>query len=276
MLRAQDSRADLCKSEEHGLAWRVLAWGYLAAAGLWVGKSVLTKYFIAGIGDVPNWGRGGLPDLGATPGKAASIGLHFVAGSVITLLGVWQLWPGSRTEERLYLHRIGGNIMVACVALTAMGGLGFIAQQVVLAGGMSMTWSFALFGCVTAMFTCMSYRTAKAKDIEAHRRWSIRAFSMCAGSFIYRVLSYFGAAIGALPAELPDWMFEPREDRSTYFYSELLYNQVNTWGYWVGTIIFVEWYLRAPSTQLTHAVLNVFFVLFAVMLFIFSGLVLVE
>lgn len=255
-----DEVQELSKDASFDGYWRAMGVFYSIVAVFWVILGIIVQYFIVGISNPKEGWSGTLPDLGATTGKMLFMGLHFVTGAIITVQGAWQIWPGSRTPERVHLHRLGGRIFTVCAALTFVGGFGFILQQRILAGGILMTISFSIYGGLTAGFTVMTYVTAKAKDFEAHRRWAIRAFAMCAGSFFYRVLMNIGTATGLLPTD-PAFQL-PREDRSTPFFSDYLYNIVITWAFWVLSVIFVEWYLSAPSTKATRAVLNGFLVLF--------------
>lgn len=260
------------------LSWVTMGRMYAVFAVLWVLAGVLVPYFIVGIADpATQWqALSSLPDLGGTPGKAFCMGIHFVTGSIITLLGVFQVWPGSRTTDRVFWHRVGGRVFVVCSVITFLGGFGFIVQQRILAGGWSMTISFAIYGFLVLGFTLMAYISIKQKDIEAHRRWALRSFAMGAGSFFYRAMMAIGPVFGFLPWVTTPEMVEPREDRTTWHLSEPIWSQASSWSFWVVSVLWVEWYLRAPSTKMTRALLDVSLVLFMAMLGAFGLVFLVE
>ena len=115
---------------------------------------VVLPYLILGVvGDEKYWwSAAGLPDLSATPTKALCMVLHFLCGLVITLSGMWQLWPRSRTAKWIWLHRVVDRIYVVSAVLTFIGGFGFIAQQGVLAGGLNMTVSLSIYGFLVPSF----------------------------------------------------------------------------------------------------------------------------
>jgi len=256
------------KSERYGRAMDFLACFYSLAASEWVVMGVIIPYFIVGISDPPKkWDWSGLPDLGATTGKAICMGLHFLCGSVLTLLGTFQLWGGSRTTAtRCTLHRICGRIYVGAAVLGFCGGAGFTLQQGALAGGIPMDISFVFYGMMVAGFALMAYKKAVDKDFEAHRRWAIRAFSMGMASFFYRVLGFIAVFTGLLPELTVELKTPDAERRVPYFF--LFAAQIQTWAFWVIPLAFAEFYLRAPESKLTRAIMDVLLVGIGVLLFV--------
>jgi len=227
---------------------------------------VIIPYFIVGISDPKKyWTR--LPDEGGTTGKAICMGLHFASGCVLTLLGVFQLWPGSRsTAARLQFHRIFGRVYVGAGVAGFIGGAGFTIQQGLLAGGIPMNISFVFYGMLVAGFALMSYKKVKDGDIEAHRRWALRAFSMGMASFFYRVLGFIVTLVGLLPEPNPG-NNTPQADRTSPLF-KMFWNQILTWAFWVIPIVFVEFYLNAPESKATRVMMDVSFVCMCILLFV--------
>jgi len=264
--KSEDATArSIGKSERYGFALKMMGGFYSLAASQWVIMGVIIPYFIVGISSPATRWNFLLPDLGATTGKAIFMGLHLACGSVLTLLGVFQLWDGSRaTATRLQLHRIFGRVYVTAAALGFIGGAGFTLQQGLLAGGIPMNISFVFYGMLVAAFALMSYKKALDKDFEAHRRWAIRAFSMGMASFFYRALGATAVLLGLLPMMTKE-LAVPDADRTVPVF-KLFWNQVATWAFWVIPIAFTEFYLRAPESKLTRVIMDASLVVMGVLL----------
>ena len=237
-------------------AWLFMAAMYLVPSVAWVGD-VIYMYLVDGIHDPAEKWHFNLPGLGETVPRAVCMGLHFLCGSVITLLGVWQVLPVSTTPAWRSVHRVTGRIYVLCSLFCAVGGFGFIFQQWVMAGGWPMTLSFSIYGLIVVSFAVLAYWTARNKDFAAHRRWAIRSFSMGIASFLYRVFLLLGVKLRLSHQDATS--DDPLPDGTTRFFRDDPYNQVIVWGYFVWTLMFVEWYLRAPPTRLHEVVLHLFF-----------------
>ncbi|MEM8849765.1 MAG: DUF2306 domain-containing protein [Pseudomonadota bacterium] len=110
---------------------------------------------------------------------------HMIFGGVITVLALLQAVPHIRTRWPK-LHRISGRITVVGALLTALGGLIYIATQGTI-GGVGMNAGFTLYGLLLAAAATMTYRTARARNRAAHRRWGLRLVWLAIGSWLYRV-----------------------------------------------------------------------------------------
>lgn len=164
----------------------------------------------------------------------------------------------------LYLHRLGGRVYVVCAVLASLGGLGFILQTPVLAGGVTMTVSFAIYGFLVLGSAIMTYRTAKAKDFEAHRRWALRVFTMGICSLIYRVFMAVCTGIGLIPLPTEDNL-EGRLDGTQPLLTDHLWAHLNAWLFWIVPLMFIEWYMRAKTTSGNLRCLDVLFIVIGFM-----------
>ena len=260
----------LGKDDSFRIAWLVLAVAYIVPATLWVSLEVIDKYLIAGIDNPPEKWNSRLPYLGTTRLRACCMGLHFLCGSVMTVGGLWQVMPISHRPEWRFTHRIMGRIFVICTFLTAIGGGGFILQQQKLAGGYSMTMSFSLFAVTAVTCAALTFWYARQKDFAAHRRWAIRSFVLGIGSFEFRVLLYAGIKLGITTEYDTDENCSPDPDGTVPFFRDPWYNQFIAWFFFLGNLIFVEWYLRAQSTRLQQALLWAFLLLATVLLIAYT------
>ncbi|MEM7489560.1 MAG: DUF2306 domain-containing protein [Pseudomonadota bacterium] len=118
---------------------------------------------------------------------AANLGIftHMIAGAAITVLALLQ--PIAAIRDRWpRFHRLNGRLVVAAALVTATGGLLYIAAQGTI-GGPGMSAGFGLYGLCLAGTAAMTFRTARARDFDAHRRWALRLVWLAIGSWLYRV-----------------------------------------------------------------------------------------
>jgi len=122
------------------------------------------------------------------PHASVFIGLHFLFGALILLLGFTQFLSGIR-DRWPRAHRITGRIYVFACLVTAVGGLGFILIQGTT-GGPVMDIGFGLNGILFLVAGIMTIREAMARRLESHRAWAYRLFALAISSWLYRM--YYG------------------------------------------------------------------------------------
>lgn len=110
----------------------------------------------------------------------AGIGLHFLAGGVLLLLGGVQFLGGLRMRVPA-LHRAFGRVYVCTALLTAVGGLLFIAATGTV-GGTTMDVGFALYGVLMAVAAVKALLAARSRQFVVHQQWAIRLFALVVGS----------------------------------------------------------------------------------------------
>lgn len=177
--------------------------GALGAANRWLGVVLVTLLCVSGLqfvlyialtyiarlfdGDLQRWNNGFLPGLYSpdNPGASGSIGLHFVTGAVVMVLGCIQLVPVIRTRWPV-VHRWVGRLYVGTAVLTAVGGLGFIVLQRTV-GGIMMDIGFGLYGLLMILSAGQAIRYARARDFDRHRAWAVRLFALVIASWLYRM-----------------------------------------------------------------------------------------
>lgn len=113
------------------------------------------------------------------------IGLHFIAGAVVLILGPLQFLAGVRTRWPA-LHRWNGRIYLGCSALAGIGGLVYLALQGTV-GGPMMTLGFGVYGALMLLASAQTLRYALARQLVEHRAWAIRLFTLGLGSWLYRM-----------------------------------------------------------------------------------------
>ena len=137
-------------------------------------------------GSASRW-NGVLPGLYIASSTASTIGsgVHFAAGGVILALGFMQLLNVIR-QHAPAVHRWLGRIYVTAAALAGMGGLVFITVAGTI-GGPVMNMGFGLYGALMVLCAVQTYRYARRRELNTHRKWAIRLFALAIGSWLYRM-----------------------------------------------------------------------------------------
>lgn len=114
-----------------------------------------------------------------------AIFVHMIGGAALTLMAPLQLIAPLRARLP-GLHRWSGRGLVILGAITAVGGLAYIALRGTI-GGWVMDLGFGLYGALVLVASAQVIRHARAGDRHAHRAWGLRFFWLAIGSWIYRV-----------------------------------------------------------------------------------------
>jgi hypothetical protein len=182
------SQSNLTKPSIVALKWTGLAlvttvWVSAALFGLYI----LAFYVAALYGhDMQRWNNV-LPGLYTRTSTAstAGIGLHFVGGGVVLVLGSIQLIASVRNRFPA-VHRWIGRVYVVASLLTGIGGLVFIALKGTV-GGRVMSLGFALYGFLTIVAAVKTYQHAVAGRLTLHGVWAWRLYALAIGSWLYRI-----------------------------------------------------------------------------------------
>lgn len=110
---------------------------------------------------------------------------HMALGGILTVGVPLQLLPMLRTRLP-GLHRRAGYALAVAAALTALGGLVYIALNGTVGGAWMSVW-FALYGVAMLIAAAQTVYCAIDKDFARHRRWALRLTVLAVGSFLYRV-----------------------------------------------------------------------------------------
>lgn len=184
---------ELSYSDQQSRHDTLLRWSGIAlVATVWLSALLFGLYILAFYvaalteGDLSRWNNG-LPGLyeEGKPAATLGIGLHFMAGGIILILGSIQLIKGVR-DAYPTLHRWIGRLYVIASILTAVGGLTFIAVNGTI-GGTVMDIGFGLYGILMLLSAVETFRHAKAGRIEQHNAWAWRLYALAIGSWLYRM-----------------------------------------------------------------------------------------
>ncbi len=205
---------------------------------VWISATLFGLYIVAFYvgalvdGQVAKWNQN-LPGLyeSHSPGATSALGLHFLAGGVILILGCIQLigrvrmrWPA--------LHRWLGRIYVSAALLAGLGGLTFITVVGTI-GGRVMDVGFGFYGALMVAAAVQTYRHARARSLKLHRAWAMRLFALAIGSWLYRMDYGFWLLLGGGRGHTHDFQ-GPFDHLMAFFF-------------YVPNLLIVEAFIRAQS-----------------------------
>jgi hypothetical protein len=182
-------------AEVAGRRWSagLLRWSAIGlVASSWLSAAIFGAYILAFyIGAIPaghpdQW-NSNLPGLYES-GRAwasAAMGVHLAMGGILLLLGPVQLLGAVRRRWPV-AHRWIGRTYVSAAGLAGLGGLGFILAQGTI-GGVPMNIGFGVYGALMVIAALETFRHARGRRFESHRRWAIRLFALAIGSWLYRM-----------------------------------------------------------------------------------------
>lgn len=222
-----------------------LRWSAIAlTAVIWVSSAIFGAYiFIHYGGAVPaqtmeDW-NATLPKVyeANTPAASAGIGLHFLAGAVLLLLGPVQLIGAIRAKAPA-VHRWIGRVYATAAFLAGAGGLAFILIKGTV-GGWMMTIAFASYGALMVLAAVETVRHAMARRMDVHRAWAIRLFALAIGSWLYRM--GYGLFFAFAGTDNPGHT----EAFNGWF------DYVMDWAFFVPPLLVAEMFIRAWREQAT-------------------------
>jgi hypothetical protein len=182
-------------STDHGhppCGWGLGAVRLVLTTVVWVSAGLFALYIFARyIGAIDDgllgaWNRD-LPRLYEPnmPLATTGIGIHFLGGTILLLLGPLQFIQVIR-DRAPAVHRWIGRIYATTALLTGLGGLAFIVLKGTV-GGMPMNVGFALYGALTVLAALMTPIYAWRRQSVAHRAWAVRLFALVIGSWLFRM-----------------------------------------------------------------------------------------
>ena len=111
--------------------------------------------------------------------------LHVIFAAIMTLAGLIQLLPAVRALWP-QLHRWSGRTFLITALILSLGGLWLTWVR-----GSYLTVTSAVAISIDALlilwFGTMAWRTARLRNLAAHRRWALRCFVAASGVWFMRV-----------------------------------------------------------------------------------------
>lgn len=149
-----------------------------------------------------------LPGLNQLYLPAFGMYIHWWGGLFILILGLFLILNISR--RYILIHRITGHLYCLACLITSLGGSIFIFSHGCV-GGLNMNLAFGLYGLLLGCFTIITYVKARLicpdntirlrtldddddkytnryKQIQSHKQWALRLWTLGISSLIYRIL----------------------------------------------------------------------------------------
>lgn len=167
-----------------------------------------------------------------SPIARSGMGLHFIGGSTLLILGNIQLLPGIRRRYPA-VHRWLGRVYAGISMVTASGGLIFIILHGCV-GGITMNIGFAIYGLLMFYMAVQTAQHARARRFDKHREWAIRLYSLAIASWLYRI-------------EFTPWLVTSAPGHlSTY---RGWFDKMMDFGFYIPNLILVEYILRVQRRE---------------------------
>ncbi|TAJ74662.1 MAG: DUF2306 domain-containing protein [Phenylobacterium sp.] len=191
--------------------------------GLWglaivlsVGVAILSYRYVPQIGPLS-------PEVMANLFARPWLMLHAGAASTALLVGGFQALPAVR--RRPALHRgLGLTYVAGCF----VGGVAGFAMAFGTTAGPVAGWGFGILAVIWVYVTGQGWLAARARRIDAHRRWMIRSFALTFAAVTLRLYLPIGAMAGLEFAEI---------------------YRLNAWISWIPNLLLAEIYLRRRTMR---------------------------
>jgi uncharacterized membrane protein len=179
------------------LRWSAAFWLLMALAGQWAFFYYIAAFYGTSTlsGDFEVWNR--LAALGRKPFVAGDTGgnlafaAHALGAGIIALGGALQLIPKIRSRYPRF-HRWNGRIFLLTVTALSVSGF-YLVWIRGTSPSMTDAISTSFNGLLILSFAYLAYRTARRRDLKAHRRWALRLYLVSNAQWFLRVglFSYF-------------------------------------------------------------------------------------
>ncbi|CAN5778643.1 hypothetical protein BH18ACT11_BH18ACT11_21320 [soil metagenome] len=190
------------------------AWGVIAVLSVGISLFAFPRYlpFVPGAPQIPL--NPGFPDY-----HALVIASHAVPGGLALLIGPFQ-FVASLRRRYTAAHRMMGRVYLVCVAAGGVAGL--------LAGIMTVTGSAAQVGFILLAVLWLysgfkAYTSIRKGNVQLHRIWMIRNFSLTFAAVLLRGILVAGNAFTSLP------------------FDELY--TISAWTSFSVSLVFAEWFI---------------------------------
>jgi uncharacterized membrane protein len=188
----------------------------LALLSLPIALYAFSFYFVDAVGDPSFKTR-----FATLPVFAA---FHVLGAGVALLIGPFQ-FIGAIRARALNVHRWLGRTYVSAVLI---GGTGGFMLATIATGGLVARVGFALLAVIWLYTGAQAYFAVRRRDLEVHRRWMIRNFSLTFAAVTLRVHLPIMQVLG-IPFE------------EAY--------PVVAWLAWVPNLLIAEWFVLARKTH---------------------------
>lgn len=213
---------DTRKTQGFRLRGSMVAWGLLALLAVGVAIFAVSPYLTF------NSSRSLIPINPIIPPHYLLVAVHAITGATALIIGPFQFLSRFRARYPR-VHRVIGRIYLISVgvgSITAFGSAlastsGFVAQT-----------GFAFLAIIWFYSALQAYRAIRQKNIQLHRLWMIRNYTLTSAAIVLRLWLGIGVAILAMTGNL--------HGKVT---SSPLYVTA-AWISWVAPLVITEWFIN--------------------------------
>ena len=169
-------------------------WFTITLVGQWIFAYFIARFYGPSTlqGNFFEWTKNQSLIKGYVAGDTAgnwAFAAHMLLAATIAFAGVLQLVPQIRARAPAF-HRWNGRIFMLAVLAASIDGL-YLTW--VRGTSRNLISALAISGdaVLIIVFAVLAWRTARARDLKAHRRWALRTFVVAGGVWFMR-LGYFG------------------------------------------------------------------------------------
>lgn len=171
----------------------VMFWLGVAVIGQWLFFGYIFSFYgVAALqGDFQVWAKNTNVIAGYVAGDKSGnsmFGAHALLAALIALGGVLQLLPQIRARWPVF-HRWNGRVFLLAITAATITGFALVWWRGTYLNLVS-AWAVTLNGVLIVAFGALAWRTVRARDFAAHRRWALRTFLVANGVWFQR-LGYF-------------------------------------------------------------------------------------
>ncbi len=178
------ARSDLRSVADSALKLAAQFWFLVAVGGQWIFVAYVIAFYggSAVQGNLAAWNG-----VGYRPGHTMSnfaIGAHLFLAVVIMVGGPLQLIPRMRRIAPAF-HRWNGRLYAVAVCATSVAGLYMIWSRGILSLAQSL--GISVDAILIIAFATLAVRRAMARELDAHRRWTLRLFMVVNAGWFFRI-----------------------------------------------------------------------------------------
>lgn len=176
-------RSDLRSVADRALKYAARLWFLVAVGGQWIFVAYVLAFYggSALSGNLSAWNR-----VGYVPGRTMSnvaIAAHLALAVVIMVGGPLQF--SSRLRRIAPFHRWNGRVYAVAVCVTSIAGLFMVWSRRILSLAQSL--GITVDAILIVSFAILAVRRAIARDLDAHRRWTLRLFMVVNAGWFFRI-----------------------------------------------------------------------------------------
>ncbi|MCU0463458.1 MAG: DUF2306 domain-containing protein [Anaerolineae bacterium] len=210
----------------------------MAALALFIAISALAPYITF---DPASFNDATARFAAETDWKVVNLYVHIFASGLALVLGIPQFVPGLRNRFRR-LHRWTGRLYLLCVLL---GGLSALVIVPGIISGLTGMIGLSLLAFLWLFTAWKAYRTIRAGNTEAHRRWMVRNYALTFAAVTLRL--WLGVLIMVQIPVLETFYAGNFDALFLEAYRPVM------WLSWVPNVLVAEWMLQRGQKRVTAA-----------------------